>query len=118
MAAIAIMYSDIVCRYVQFRASTSWNPDHSVRMAPLDEVALMQCVRGLTRFGPDGSVNAGLLKAGKSPRMDRLYLQSLHEGGPSMTALTMDAEDVRIQPRPAPRRGFSEMPQKALVLPG
>ena len=62
----------------------------------IDSVLYSNVFEGLTRFGPDGSVNAGLAKSWTISSDGTVYTFALQEGVLFHDGTTMDAEDVKF----------------------
>jgi len=68
----------------------------SAAAGAIDEVLYANVFEGLTRFGPDGSVNAGLAESWEISEDGTVYTFKLHEGVTFHDGTTMDAEDVKF----------------------
>ena len=64
--------------------------------AAIDEVVYANVMEGLTRFGPDGSVNAALAASWDISEDGTVYTFSLRDGVTFHDGTTMDAEDVKF----------------------
>jgi peptide/nickel transport system substrate-binding protein len=81
--------------------------------AAIDEVLYANVFEGLTRFGPDGSVNPGLAEAWEISEDGTVYTFTLRAGVTFHDGTTMDAEDVKFSLDRA-RAADSVNAQKAL----
>ena len=64
--------------------------------AAIDEVVYANVMEGLTRFGPDGSVNAALAETWDISEDGTVYTFSLRDGVTFHDGTSMDAEDVKF----------------------
>ncbi|MGH1453890.1 MAG: ABC transporter substrate-binding protein [Paracoccaceae bacterium] len=68
----------------------------SAAAGAIDQVLYANVFEGLTRFGPDGSVNPGLAASWEISEDGLTYTFTLHEGVTFHDGSTMDAEDVKF----------------------
>ncbi|MDM7969692.1 MAG: ABC transporter substrate-binding protein [Paracoccaceae bacterium] len=68
----------------------------SAAAGAIDSVLYANVFEGLTRFGPDGSVNPGLAESWEISEDGTVYTFKLHEGVTFHDGTTMDAEDVKF----------------------
>lgn len=68
----------------------------SAAAGAIDEVLYANVFEGLTRFGPDGSVNPGLAESWEISEDGTVYTFKLREGVTFHDGTTMDAEDVKF----------------------
>jgi peptide/nickel transport system substrate-binding protein len=66
----------------------------SAAAGAIDQVLYSNVFEGLTRFGPDGSVNPGLAESWEISEDGLTYAFKLHEGVTFHDGTTMDADDV------------------------
>ena len=85
----------------------------SAAAGAIDEVLYANVFEGLTRFGPDGSVNPGLAESWEISEDGTVYTFKLREGVTFHDGTTMDAEDVKFSLDRA-RAADSVNAQKAL----
>ncbi|MEZ5779030.1 MAG: ABC transporter substrate-binding protein [Paracoccaceae bacterium] len=64
--------------------------------AAIDEVVYANIFEGLTRFGPDGSIQPALAESWEVAEDGKAYTFHLHEGVTFHDGTTMDAEDVKF----------------------
>lgn len=92
-AGIALAKSDIV-------VAMQLEPPHldptSAAAGAIDSVLYSNVFEGLTRFGPDGSVNPGLAKGWEISEDGKTYTFMLREGVTFHDGSAMDAEDVKF----------------------
>ena len=68
----------------------------SAAAGAIDSVLYANVFEGLTRFGPDGSVNPGLAASWDISADGTVYTFKLHDGVTFHDGTTMDAEDVKF----------------------
>jgi peptide/nickel transport system substrate-binding protein len=85
----------------------------SAAAGAIDSVLYSNVFEGLTRFGPDGSVNPGLAKSWTISDDGKTYTFTLHEGVKFHDGTDMNAEDVKFSLDRA-RADDSQNAQKAL----
>ncbi|MCG7494611.1 ABC transporter substrate-binding protein [Thalassobius sp. Cn5-15] len=92
-AGVALAKSDIV-------VAMQLEPPHldptSAAAGAIDSVLYSNVFEGLTRFGPDGSVNPGLAKGWDISEDGKTYTFMLREGVTFHDGSAMDAEDVKF----------------------
>lgn len=85
----------------------------SAAAGAIDQVLYSNVFEGLTRFGPDGSVNPGLAESWEISDDGRVYTFSLHDGVTFHDGTSLDAQDVKFSLDRA-RDETSQNAQKAL----
>jgi len=68
----------------------------SAAAGAIDSVLYANVFEGLTRFGPDGSVNPGLAASWEISEDGTVYTFTLHDGVTFHDGSAMDAEDVKF----------------------
>ena len=110
MATMAVAETEIV-------VGLQLEPPHldptSAAAGAIDQVLYSNVFEGLTRFGPDGSVNPGLAESWEISEDGLVYTFKLHEGVTFHDGTAMDAMDVKFTLDRA-RDETSQNAQKAL----
>ena len=100
VSALAMMVAGAAVAKTDITVALQLEPPHmdptSAAAGAIDSVLYSNVFEGLTRFGPDGSVNPGLAKSWDISEDGLTYTFHLNEGVMFHDGSTMDAEDVKF----------------------
>ena len=100
VAALALGTSAALAAKTDITVGMQLEPPHldptSAAAGAIDSVLYSNVFEGLTRFGPDGSVNPGLAKSWEISEDGLTYTFTLQDGVTFHDGTTMDAEDVKF----------------------
>ena len=99
-SALAMMLAGAAVAKSDITVALQLEPPHldptSAAAGAIDSVLYSNVFEGLTRFGPDGSVNPGLAESWDISEDGLTYTFHLHGGVTFHDGTTMDAEDVKF----------------------
>lgn len=100
VAAVGLLFSSLVMARTDITIGMQLEPPNldptGGAAAAIDEVVYANIFEGLTRFGPDGSVNPALASAWTVSDDGLIYTFSLQEGVTFHDGTAFDAEDVKF----------------------